>query len=378
MKKALVLVALALLAAPMAAGAAGSSARLIASAEETVLRLHDLPPGYSISGDSDCDAIPRIQIKKYRALDRWIGDVRPRVCRFVYERRFEVPGLEPEPAQVKGEVIATPSKAAATRGWRVFRRLIARVPSLEARGSTPIGSAGPSALLLRRKGRAAGTETASMLLWRDGKLLALVEAGGLDPEENDAAALHYAQIQQGRLEAPSPYTEAERDDTEVELDDPNLTVPVYWLGRDFAAGDLGSTELQTATAARWQLPPGVELELRYDGFDLKTWTEQSWKRFQATFFRKINHPPCTRTTSYEWKQGHAVISAGYRRRTFEHGCPHFPPTRYWAAAHIGGVVVGVNQTTCMCLSPGSGPYSESLRGMKAILRGLVLRPKPVY
>jgi len=362
----------------MAARATGSSGGLIAGAKETVLRLHDLPPGYVISGESGCEAIPRIPTKRFRILDRWIADVHPRVCRFEYQHRFQVPGLEPEPVEVTGEVVATPSKAAATRGYRVFRRLIARTPSLEPRGSTPLGPDAPNALLLRRKGRAAGAEAASMLFWRDGKLLASVEAdGGLEAEQYDAAALHYAQIQQGRLEAPSPYTEAERDDTEVELDDPNLKLPVYWVGRALAVGDLGSAELQTATVARRSLS-GAQIELRYDGFNLDTWTEQSWKRFQASFFRKINHPPCTRTTSFEWEQGHAVISAGYRRRTFDHGCPHFPPTRYWAAAHIGGVVVGVNQTTCRCFSPGFGPYSQSLRGMKTVLRSLVLRPKPVY
>ncbi len=370
-------VALLLLAAPTAGAAADPSERLIAGAEETVLRLHDLPPGYVIS-DEDCEAIPRIPVEEFRALDRWIADTRPVVCRFNYERRFQVPGLEPGPAKITGEVINTPSKAAATKGWRVFRRLIARAPYLESRGSTSVGPGGPTALLLRRKGRTTGPEPASMLLWRNGKLLAFIEAGGMEPEENDAAALRYAQIQQIRIESPAPYTEAERDDTEVPLDDPDLKLPVYWLGRSFAGGGLPAAQLQTATVIERGGLPGVKIELRYDGFNLETWTRPGWNRFQASLFGKLNRPPCTRTYAFEWAQGHAVISAGYRRRTFDGGCPDFPPTRYWAAAHIGGVVVGINQTTCRCLSPGSGPYSETLRGIKTVLRGLTLRPAPVY
>jgi hypothetical protein len=367
-----------LLVAPSARAAAQPSGKLIAGAEETVLRLHDLPPGYTIESDSGCETIRPIRIKQFRALDRWIIGARPAVCQFEYERRFRVPGLELAPPELEGETINTPSKEAATRGWKIFQRLIDRSPYLEPRGSVSVGPDGPTAKLLRRKGEDAGPIPASMLLWRHGKLLALVEAGGMEPQENDAAALQYAQVQQAHLESPSPYTEAERDDTEVMLDDPGLKFPVYWLGRTFAGGGFPPAELQTAAVIKAGGLPGAKLELRYDGFNLETWTRRSWELFQSSFFRRLNRPRCTRTYAFEWEQGHAIISAGYRRRTFDGGCPDFPPTRYWAAAHIGGVVIGVNQTTCRCLSPGSGPYSESLHGMKTILRRLTLRPKPGY
>lgn len=376
-------IVLVLLATPAADAGTGPTGKLISGAEETVLRLHDLPPGYVIEGDSGCEALEPIEElsehHELQALSRWFSKYRPQRCVFEYQRRFLVPSVGPAPPRVKGEVINTPSEAAAIEGWQVFRRLIRRASYLETRGSTAVGPGGSPALIVRRKGKPSEASPASSLVWRDGKLLAYVEAAGMNPMENDSAAIYYAQVQQQRLESPSPYTEAERDDTEVELDDPNLTLPVYWLGSAFEpANGFGAAELQTADAIEENGLPGTKLELRYDGFNLNTWTGQSWKRFQNSFFRKINHPRCTRTVAFRWGQGHAVISAGYRRRTFDGGCPGYPPTRYWAVAHIGGVVVGVNQTICRCLSPGSGPYSESLRGMKTILRGLALRPKPDY
>jgi hypothetical protein len=377
MGKALGLVAaLALLAAPAANGAAGPSGKLIASAEETVLRLHDLPPGYQVGGESGCEAVEPTGIPKLHALDEWTAKSRPAACDFEYDRHFQVPGSQPAPPFIDADVIAARSAEDAAVGIQTLRGLIGRMTRFQPHGTVSIFPGGPTASLFRHQ---EGEGYESSLLWQYGRLIAAVEVSETSLQGSDEAALYYAQAQQRRLESPSPYTEAERDDSEVELDDPNLRLPVYWLGSTFEPGNgFSPAKLWTATAIEKGGLPGVKLELRYDGFNLETWTEQSWKRFQESFFRKINHPRCTRTIAFEWEQGHAVLSAGYRRRTFEGGCPDFPPTRYWAAAHIGGVVVGVNQTTCRCLSPGFGPYSESLRGMKALLRSLVLRPKPVY
>ncbi len=345
-----------------------------------MLRLHDLPPGYVIAGESGCEALEPPGLRTLGALDRWIVENRPVGCDFGYERRFRAPGTEWEPVWVNAGTINTPSEKAAAKGFGIFFRLLPHFTDWRRRGPISLGPARPTATLFHLKeGFEVGRRPASLLLWRHGDLLAALEANGLMTQGNDGAALYYAQIQQQHLESPSPYTEAERDDTEVELDDPNLQVPVYWLGRMFEPGNgFPATELETATVVEKGGLPGAKLELRYGGFNLETWTRESWKRFQGSILGKLNRPRCTRTTAFEWEQGHAVISAGYRRRTFEAGCPDYLPTRYWAVAHVGGVVIGVNQTTCRCVSPGSGLYSESLQGMKAVVRGLQLRPKPVY
>jgi hypothetical protein len=372
--------ALVLLFAGVAEGASKPSGKLRSAALESVLRLHDLPPGYVLAYGSDCSAFEPSGLPVLGAYDSWIAEARPEGCEFGYERLFRVPGSGPAPLLVKGETINTPSDEAAAKGFVILSRLIFRLTSWRRVGPVSLGPTGPTATLYHfKEGFPVGRRPVSVLVWRHGTLLAALEAGGLTPPENDTAALLYAQAQQRRLESPSPYSEAERDDTEVELDDPNLKIPTYWLGRTFEPGHgFGAAELQTATVIRKGGLPGAKLELRYDGFNLEIWTQRSWERFQRSILGKINHPPCTRTVSFQWEQGHAVISAGYRRRTFDQGCPDYPPTRYWAVAHVGAVVIGVNQTTCRCLSPGFGPYSESLRGMKTILRGLRLRPKPTY
>jgi hypothetical protein len=339
-----------------------------------VLRLHDLPPCYVIS-DSSCETWSPAEEDR-GPLDRWILKYWPEGCDFTYEQLFQVPSLSPSPPVAVTQVTNTPSEPSAEIGFGLILRELTDEadPEVDDGGTISIGPAGPVAHIVRVRFR---SNFGTAIFWRQGRLIAGVASHGMKPAENDQAALHLAQIQQGRIEAPSPYTEAERDDTEVELDNPSLEVPVYWLGREFSGGGPGA-ELETARVTEGRALPGAKIELRYDTFNLETWTRQGWKRFQSSFFRKINHPRCTRTVAFEWGQGHAVISAGYRRRTFEKGCPDFPPTRYWAAAHIGGVVVGVNQTTCRCLSPGSGFYSESLSGIKTLLRSLTLRPKPVY
>ncbi len=59
-------------------------------------------------------------------------------------------------------------------------------------------------------------------------------------------------------------------------------------------------------------------------------------------------------------------------------CPSRAPDRFYAIAHLAGVTVGVNLIHCTrCTGPGSGPYN-SLKGMKAIVRGLKPREPVLF
>lgn len=388
--------ALALLAAPGAHAATEPSGDLVAGGEETVLRLPDLPPGYRFGNDSPCrplEPLPaRISTNRLeRRYSKWIVKYRAIVCNEEFEQVFKVPGRGPEPPQVEAAIISTPSEEASASGFELLTALVTR--SEEDAGTVPIPPSGIPARLTRSEDAVDESRTdlpGSFLYWRHGKLIAMVGAAGLDPGRNDQAALHFAQIQQQRMEAPTPYTEAERDDAEVWLDDPGLKPSVYWAGSSFVPGrGLPAADLLNAFptgrgVAPWYRfrrgPPGAKLRLLYDGFDLDAWVRQGWKRSQRSVFRRLDRRGrgrCARTTEVELERGHAIVHAGYGRRR-PGACPRRPPDRHWAIAHIGDVVIGVNLGICpLCFDPGEGPYN-SLRGMKAIVRALVVRPKAVY
>lgn len=379
MGKALALaVALVLLAAPTAEAAPKPSGKLRAGAMETVLRLHDLPPGYVIS-DSSCETWSPAEEDR-GPLDRWILKYWPEGCDFTYEQLFQVPSLSPSPPVAVTQVTNTPSEPSAEIGFGLILRELTDEsdPEVDDGGTISIGPAGPVAHIFRVRFRSTfGTA----LFWRQGRLIAGVASHGMKPAENDQAALHLAQIQQGRIEAPSPYTEAERDDREVPLDDPALEVPVYWTGNPFRPGrGLPATRLEKAfrIEGRHEGRTAQKLNVYYDDFSLGTWTRQSWKRYKRDSVGDRNlRPHCTRTTAVDLKHGHATVYAGYGRGRLG-ACPTGPPDRYWAIAHIGRAVVGVDFIHCtLCFEPDIGPYN-SLRGMKTILRSLTLRPRPVY
>lgn len=363
-------------AAPAAGANQGPSGKLVAAAEERVLRLHDLPPGYVIV-DSSCEAWSPAEEDR-GPLDRWILKYWPEGCDFSYEQLFQVPSLSPSPPVAVAQVTNTPSEASAEIGFGLILRELAADIEVKDGGSVSIGPAGPVAHIFRVRFRSSfGTA----IFWRQGRLIAGVASHGMKPPENDQAALHLAQVQQGRIDAPSPYTEAERDDREVPLDDPGLKVNVYWTGNPFRPGHgLPATKLEKAFKIEGPLagPPGQKLNIYYEDFSLGTWTRQSWKRYKQGVVGARNlRARCARTTTVPLERGQAIVYAGYRRVRLR-ACPDGPPDRYWAVAHIGREVVGVNFPNCIaCFGPESGPY-DSLRGMKAILRGLTLRPQPVY
>jgi hypothetical protein len=388
MAKALgLVVALILLVAPTATAFTEPSGELVAGGEETVLRLHDLPPGYQVGDDSGCGPLgpPEGDWFKGRYARRylkWLLRYWPEGCSYEYEQIFEVPGLEAAAPLVEAGTLNTPSEAAADSGFGLYATLVnhykeGRNPE---RVSLPLG--GTDAVLFRSRNELVNGkihQPATILFWRFGKLISVVEAAGMNPRRNDSAAFHFAQIQQQRLEHPSPYTEAERDDTEVWLDDPGLKFPIYWVGRTFEpGGDFPPAGLDEAYAANNVGPPGEKAFLWYEGFNLDTWTRRSWKRLPPTVLGRMNlRRACVREHEVKLDGVHAVVYAGYGRRHLK-TCPKQPPDDYWAIAHLGGMVVGVNLTLCfICLERGYGPYN-SLAGMKTILRSLQVRPKPAY
>jgi len=374
--------ALVLLAAPPAEAGGEPSGALLTAGEETVLRLHDLPPGYRIGDDSGCGALspstegetPGPAGRRYL---RWIATYWPEGCFYEYEQLFRVPNHGPAPPQVEAETTNTPSEAAAARGFELFTALIERRVWRER--ETVAVSPGTEGVLIRSRDQLVAGKTGqpgSFILWRYGSLIAVVSAEGGSPRRNDRAVLRFAQIQQSRLEAPTPYTEEEQDDAEVALDDPTIGFPIYWVGSEFAPGHgVPPTALEDAFTRYG--PPGIKTELWYEDFDISSWTEASWKRFAASALGPVNlHARCTSEEPLALPDGSAMVYATFDRRFRR--CPTGKPDRFFAIARLGRMVVGVNLSNCLKCRPGaSGPYG-SRQAVVAILRALKMRPKPVY
>lgn len=381
-----VLAAAVLCAAPGAGAQNGPSGDLVAGSEETALRLHDLPPGYQLGDGGGCGPLGpggeegQPSGRLGRRLQKWVIRYWPEGCLYQYEQIFKVPGLGPAPPLVEVETLNTPSEKAASEGFNLIAALIQKYEPKTDRGTVELSPGGIEARHFRNRKfnvDGKGHQPGTVLIWRAGKLLSYLEVAGMSPRRNDRAALHFARIQQWRIEHPSPYTEAEQDDTEVWLDDPALKFPIYWVGRTYQPPGADPVELEYAYAGT-PGPPGAKFELQYDEFGITGWTRRSWQRFKPTVLGRLNlNRSCVRKTPVDLNDGRAVIYAGYGRRHLK-SCPKGPPNDYWAIAHLGRMVVGVNLTLCTgCLGPSSGPEA-SLAGMKAVLGALQVRPKPDF
>jgi hypothetical protein len=382
-------VAFVLLAAHGAAAFSEPSGELVAGGEETVLRLHELPPGYQVSDDSGCGPLGPLEgdsTPLTRRYESWVFKYWPEGCFYQYEQIFEVPGLGPAPPLVEAQTLNMPSEAAVAGGLELYTAIRNRFDEAQRRRPVSIAPSVAHAFLIRLKNELVEGkihQPATLLFWRFGKLISYVEAAGMSPRHNDSAALRFAQLQQERLEHPSPYTEAERDDTEVWLDDPGLKSPVYWVGNPFQLSGHPPVKLESAYTGHVG-PPGEKYQIDYelleaDGFRIDGWTRHSWKRYQRSALWKTNRPTrCTQTTAVELGLGRAEIYGSYDREP-PRSCPGGAPDRYYAIAHIGRMVIGVDLGNCLSCLPGagSGPYA-SVRGMEAIVRSLVVRPKPVF
>lgn len=351
----------------------GPSGDLVAGAEETALRLPDLPSGYRVGDDSGCGpwdpegASPKVVrlIVKY-----W-----PEGCTFQYERLFQVPGPETAPL-VESESTAFPNAQSAEQGFAVLTRGDGKGGEDKPKEILPPPALGESArffhsndVLVEGKPRRPG----SILFWRQGALISVLLVAGRAPAANDRIALRLAGLQQARVEAPTPYTEAEQDDTEVALDNPALGVPVYWLGPSFAPGlGLPAAELEEVLVPPG--PPGEKVALWYEGLTVDAWTRASWKRLQHSTLGPLNRKQrCTTVTRVPLDNGHADVFATYAKDYRR--CPKRAPDRYFAIAHLGSMVIGIDLALCTQCLHGGGPFN-SLAGMKAAVRSLRLRPEP--
>ena len=224
------------------------------------------------------------------------------------------------------------------------------------------------------------------VLWRNGNMVAIVFAGGpgLDAEKARKTAESLARKQQALIERPEPPPPTTTtDDRELELDNPSLEIPVYWLGTEFdPPGSLPRLELYKGRsypgAGRSEL--GFNADLDYErGVTLNLWKPEAWEKAKSGLpGRLVWSDGCTRATKVHLPRGRAVLYAGYAKPS-NPPCPSAKPNIFLAHVFLPGVVVRVNPV--LCLYPCSerppsarDPYN-SRAGIEAVVRGLRLRPR---
>lgn len=364
-----------------------------------VLRLNDLPPGFVNSSIREGQEEDRPLCSQLTHppdtppnLKEFVLAFHPRGCATTYGSLFSPPHETPPPAMIGSGAMALGSAEAAEAGWEVIPTLLGR---LFTRGLTKVETTstvgGKTQLLHARKvpfPYAYYGKKGSLLVWRSGTTLATIMAIGDSFAENDAFAAEMAKLQQAHIRKPTPYTEAERYDGEVGLDDPAIDFPVYWLGRNFQPGHgLPSNRFFDGYAPEPYAPtgessigleesPGSVLGLRYYNFRIDAWSAATWPLYlDAKVSRVLTSWHCTTTREIALPSGGgATIYGGYRSNY--KSCPAKAPDAFTTWAEIGGMHIVVNSPW----SPDSishTPYT-SFAGMEAIVRALKLRPKPVY
>lgn len=332
MKRALAFLAVAVLAGCGGDSAADDEPDLSEPAAMT-LRLSDLPPGFRYGDDRACGQVATTEGQE-PVLDEFLIASRPRACLGDFSREWGGP-----PPLVATAIFLFDSDEDAQRAWELRKLLLesfARIFLTTERGGGDAVAFDSDGLQRRGAGEA----------WRDGRLVVAVYEEGLAGEDGREFAADLAEKQRERIESPS--SPEEEDDREIGLEDPAISVPVYWLGREFESEGLPSLELYRGDHLRGG-GPGNEVKIDYSGerssVTLDLWKPEDWRRFRQTRLGKV--------ASCEGE-----ICRGR-------------PNHWRAQVYLDDVVVAVNMPYCFACGgrPADDPYN-SRAGMEAVVQGL--------
>jgi len=400
-----VLAGAALAAVALAAG--GSKEREATSPGDEaaqLLRLNDLPLGYltvplfaARHKTAECERLTNPGDTPAK-MAKFIERFHPRGCIFGFQQLFPDPGAEPGaglgPLSIGTGVLEAGSKAEADAGWAVVPEILGRLlndhPPKPAPTPLKLGSATRLFHASARIFSGGGKRTPiTFLVWRTGNTLAAVMTTGRSREVDDAAAALLARKQQAHIAKPTRLRAIENYDAEVALEDPGLDLPVYWLGRRFAAGN-GVTEAglkeswssDEATAERetdsYIAAPTARLQLTYAhrvDWDLSIWGPEDWPIYARSKSSKVLTTwKCTRKRTLEAPGGGtATIYLGYDEDYAK--CPSYEPGSATAWVKFGEDTVVVNQPFASVGPEPESPWG-SFAAMEAIVKGLRLRMPP--
>lgn len=362
-------------------------------ASQTTLRLNELPPGYRVSEDEcePADSATELEDASETVM-RFLAQNRLEGCIFKYERLFRGSGQGPAPKEVGTVSVVAPNPTVAVNAATLVPELIALMGGEDGYTEVaPVEKIGEETRLFHVAnpvGPLNEQPPESVLFWRDGRILAGLMVSLPNHPVADQLIFSLAHLQQAHIDSPTPYTEAEADDRLVELDDPRLGGPVYWLGAKFSPGQGLPSVRPSFVTARGFTGRGLFglLNRRPQGMPryaisytrrllIGAWDRPIWSRLlETTRGAPVWTWDCTLSRRVKLPRGHAIVYGAYGK-DYER-CPSRPPKWFFANVFIGDTVVAVNTPVCGargCTLYSSNAYG-SFRAMATVARGLHVRP----
>ncbi len=396
-----VLALLIVVAAALAGGAAGAEPEFFEGrpprtaaekeAAQELLRLPDMPPGFVIGGENFCGQ-PRDKSEWYDLVEQeehlpptpqeaFIKKSGSVFCIVQFERLYRAAGTGATPLRLASFAFTTPSVAAAAEGLALGPELIDETlftEGFDAGVAPPVGEEARQFDTVLPGSRRFEGKAGVLLMWRQGRAIAGVFAVAPTAGVSAGAAATFAARQQSRILSPTAYGPGESEDLPTFLENPEIDVPLYWLGPTFGGKGGRPTFFEAAyPPGSWLLPmPFRQLSVLYFNFlKLDTWTRSGWAKFTRTATGRISSTwHCTRTRTVKLPHGHAVIYGSYRKK--ETTCPSRPPEHFSAHVFLPGAVIAIGEPRSPgSLGEGDGTF-ESWRGLESVVRGLRLwRPR---
>ncbi len=372
---ALVLVAVAVVAT-------GSSRASTGKPGEMRLRLADFPAGYQVDSESGCGPLLAYEGTP-PALAPFLRSAQPNGCKFEFDRNWTTssPGATPAVVESAAVVFSSARDARAAYARRLlFIRYLFSTAAKPAAPRTSVKIGDESVLLTVDDVLVQGQiGEGSAVVSQQGPVLSIVLVGDGTP----ANALDLARKQSAHIARPTPVspTETQRS-KDVPLDNPRLPVPVYWLGRTFAAPHGLRLQLFEAYAGERSSGPGQVVKMDYQategrpraGLTLDLWTPGTFASFSKTRLgRLVWASPCAKLVRVALESGYALLYGGYARATGS-ACPATAPDHYLAHVYFKGVVAAIDMPYCFSCAglPSTDPFN-SFAGLEAVVRAL--RPR---
>lgn len=365
--------------------------------EQTLIRLSDLPAGYSIGDDSGCGALT--PEGRPPALDAILGMNFPPVCSIELQR----PHRDQGPHSIVSAAVELPSVDTASQVMTVLpelgRRVIGTAIDLE---SEPYDFEDGAAIM---EFRDVNTQEEGIVLgWRSGGRINLISVAGDAQPDILTFTRGLADVQQKRAGKAEPLKPQDTDDRTVALDRSDLGVQVYWLGLDFAPAGLTQMTLHEAFGP---MPagssPGNKVKIDYRradgdprpdaGIHLAIWLPGDWNAFVGTELGDLStQPPCGEPQVIQLSDRRIEIhapgpetprpplaqpqvgtppqdsSSGNPVSAAEVACPR----NYVGLVSFSDAIVVINGINCFACGGRGGGY-DSAAGIEAIGRALQKR-----